>query len=70
MDSDENLDHCCGLEGQNLPLRPHMMSGDSNDDAKFLTLTKIPPKVKNLLESAPTYFLDIWSGIHEFDMSK
>ena len=54
-DSDKNLYHCCGLEGHNLPLWPHMMPGEANDAVKFLTKTKIPPKVKNVLKAAPPY---------------
>ena len=47
-----------------------MMPGEANDDVKFLTLTKIPPKVKNLLVTAPTYFLENRSSIYGLDVPK
>ena len=56
VDSNENLCHCCGLKGYNLPLRPHMMPGEANDGAKFQALLKIPQKLKNLKKSSVAFF--------------
>ena len=56
VDSEENLNHCCGLEGHNLLLRPHMTPGEANDGAKFLTFLKIPQNLKNLTKSSPAFF--------------
>ena len=40
VDSDESLNHCCGLKGHSLPLRPHIMPGRANDGAKSLKVKK------------------------------